>query len=274
LFLDFRAALAHRLQVEWLDRLVALKQTKPHLDLVLTHIDDRFDLSMRDKLGADAARLLPEAEKRGVTFLIEDPATVWHLGPERYAEIGRRYLPLTRKPELLAIDLNIVERYQDVYPTKQQTGMEFLQLVHRAAVAFPRVALYFENSIAGVDWPWLAGAASAPRTLRVSGETVEIEAGRETALRWPGCAQVNGQRWPAGNEERILLPAGRSVVERCEGPAGRVLLDFNGRIISVKESGSGLSIEYESKTRAIARTAKGTRLLPAGRHRVELPLDD
>ena len=94
LFLDFRAELAHRLQTEWLGRLASLREAKPHLDLVLTHIDDRFDATMREKLGADAARLLPEAERLGVTFLIEDPATIWHLGPERYPEIARRYAPL------------------------------------------------------------------------------------------------------------------------------------------------------------------------------------
>ena len=31
----------------------------PHLDLVLTHVDDRFDTGMRDAIGADAARVLP-----------------------------------------------------------------------------------------------------------------------------------------------------------------------------------------------------------------------
>ena len=53
-----------------------------------------------------------------------------------------------------------MERYQDVYPTKQQTGVELFQLVHQAAASFPRVALYFENSILSADWALLPAAAS------------------------------------------------------------------------------------------------------------------
>ena len=73
-FLDYRAELAGTLQQDWLGRLDRIRAAKPWLDLVLTHIDDRFDATMRDKLGADAARLLPVASRYGATFLIEDPA--------------------------------------------------------------------------------------------------------------------------------------------------------------------------------------------------------
>lgn len=269
-FLDFRAGLAHRLQVEWLERLAALRADRPHLDLVLTHIDDRFDTTMREKLGADAARLLPDAERLGVTFLIEDPATVWHLGPARYAEIAERYAPLTRQPGLLAIDLNIVERYQDVYPAKQQTGVELFQLVHRAAASFPRVALYFENSIAAADWPWLAAAAAAPARLETGEGWAEVESARPLSLRWAGCARVNGRHWAAGGENSVLLPAGRSRIEACDGPAARVLKDFNGLLHGVETAGGRITVEYESVTRAIAVTDTGYQLLPPGRRRVEL----
>src|SRR2546421_207982 len=55
------------------------------------------------------------------------------------------------RADKLAIDINVVDRYQDVYPTKQQTGTELFQLVHLAAGSFARVALYFENSILAPD---------------------------------------------------------------------------------------------------------------------------
>ncbi|MBM3724007.1 MAG: hypothetical protein FJW40_01085 [Acidobacteria bacterium] len=111
-FLEYRAALAGRMQEEWIGVVELARRGRPDLDLVLTHIDDRFDPNMRDLLGADATHALPLLEKYDFTFLIEDPATVWHLGPQRYPEIARRYQPLTRRPERLAIDINIVERYQ------------------------------------------------------------------------------------------------------------------------------------------------------------------
>ena len=73
----------------------AARGPKPDLDLVLTHVDDRFDAGMRDAIGADSAQRLPLLDPHNFTFLIEDPATVWNLGPQRYQEIAERYRPLT-----------------------------------------------------------------------------------------------------------------------------------------------------------------------------------
>ena len=136
-FLEFRAHLAQRQQTEWIAFVEDIRREKPQLDLTLTHIDDRFDTTMREKLGADASRVLPLLAEHDFTFLIEDPATIWNLGPQRYPQIAARYAPLTPAQDKLAIDVNIVERYQDVYPTKQQTGAELFELVHVAANAFP-----------------------------------------------------------------------------------------------------------------------------------------
>ena len=275
-FLEYRAGLARSLQVKWMGRLVEYRRAKPGLDIVLTHIDDRFDETMRDKLGADAAALIPETERLEATFLIEDPATVWHLGPSRYTEIARRYAPLARRPELLAIDLNIVERYQDVYPTRQQTGGELALLIRRAAEAFPRVALYFENSIAEPDWALVSAAAAAGVELKAHERgAVEVKAARPVYLPWAGCAEVGGLRWPVGGEDSILLPAGRSVVKPCAGEAARPVEDLNAVLLGVDKTAGGWRIRYESRSRAIVKTREdkkpaGRRFLPAGKGQFEI----
>src|SRR5207244_1948682 len=53
-FLEFRADLARRIEEEWLTVAESIRRQKPQLDLVLTHVDDRFDAGMRDAIGADA----------------------------------------------------------------------------------------------------------------------------------------------------------------------------------------------------------------------------
>ena len=258
------------MQQQWLGRLSRLRVDKPWLELVLTHIDDRFDSTMRDKLGADAARLLPVAAQHGATFLVEDPATVWNLGPERYEEMARRYARITTPESRLAVDINVVERYQDVYPTKQQTGAELFQLVHRAAQAFPRVALYFENSILPQDWPLLAAASAPLRSFAWQDGALDVDAPLGLNVEWQGCAAVNGAVWPAGRPGSVLLPAGRSKVTSCESaePTPR-LLDFNGRLIGLKVEQGRLRIDYESTARAIAilpGEPERAVLLPPGRH--------
>src|SRR5262249_22140290 len=108
LFLEFRAELARQIQQEWVGELEGLRQQKPYLDVVLTHVDDRFDSHMRDAVGADAARILPFLAGHSVTMLVEDPATVWNLGAARYKAIAEQYRTLTSREDRLAIDLNIV----------------------------------------------------------------------------------------------------------------------------------------------------------------------
>jgi hypothetical protein len=94
-FLDYRAELARRQQEHWIGQIESIRASKPDLDFVLTHVDDRFDTRMRDLIGADAARVLPILDQHDFTLLIEDPATIWNLGPQRYPQIAARYQPLT-----------------------------------------------------------------------------------------------------------------------------------------------------------------------------------
>jgi hypothetical protein len=272
-FLEYRARLAHRLQVDWLGKVRRMAEERGGLDVVLTHVDDRFDKAMRDNLGADAAALLPEAARFGAAFLVEDPATIWNLGPERYAELARRYAAITQPGVMLGADINIVERYQDVYPTKQQTGGELFQLLHWAAKSFPQVAIYFENSILGPDWR-LAGAAAAVARVSELGEGgLEVESDRPVAVAWQGCALVDGQPWPLWSHGRLLLPAGRRRVAPCNGPLPPVLEDFNGHVLKLEQVHGMWRLEYESRARAIAVMAGERRELkffPPGRHQVWL----
>jgi hypothetical protein len=249
-FLDYRAALAHRIQAQWIEELEKVRRKKPHLELVLTHVDDRFDPSMKDKIAADVAALLPMAESRDITFLIEDPATVWNLGPQRYPEIRKRYQGISHSPAGLAIDINIVERYQDVYPTKQQTGTELFQLVHLASASFPRVALYFEQSILKPDLQLLPAAASVVRRLERTGGKLIVDSPFGAGLRWDGPALVNGRPWPVTSEGVVWLPAGAVTVEpAATSPTFRVV-DYNADLRGATSISGGVELAYQSRARA------------------------
>ena len=254
LFLDFRSDLARSMQAEWINLLDGARKSKPHMDLVLTHVDDRFDTGMRDAIGADAARVLPLLDEHTVTLLIEDPATVWHLGAQRYHSIAERYRALTPHREKLAIDLNIVDRYQNVYPTKQQTGTELFQLVHNAAANFQRVALYFESSLAAPDWNLLPSAAAAAARVERPGQPVLIDSVAGVGIPWKGPALVDGQLWPVADDQTVWLPAGAHSVEAArDKPPGLHLVSLNGDLKSAHVAGPGaIEFTYQSESRAIA----------------------
>ncbi len=251
-FLDYRAGLARRQQEEWIGQIEAIRANKPDLDFVLTHVDDRFDTRMRDLIGADAARVLPLLDQHDFTFLIEDPATVWNLGPQRYPKIAEQYEPLTKQAGKLAIDINIVERYQDVYPTKQQTGTELFQLVHLAARSFPRVALYFENSILAPDLPLLSSAAANVDKVEQDSSRLIVDSPRGVGVPWHGAALVNGRLWPVRSDDTLWLPPGPVVVEPSQNDVPARILDFNGELHSAAASAGGVEFSYQSSARAIA----------------------
>ena len=251
-FLDFRAELAARQQAEWIEQAEELRKLKPHLDLTLTHVDDRFDTSMRDKLGADASRALPLLASHDFTFLIEDPATIWNLGPQRYAQIAARYKPLTTQQDKLAIDINVVERYQDVYPTKQQTGVELFQLVHQAALNFSRVALYFENSILPPDWALLGASGTAVDRSEQTGSKLTIQSRRGIGVSWQGPSLVNGKLWPVSDGSTVWLPAGAHSIEPSPDLPSLRITAFNGELKSAASTPSGIEFAYRSSARALA----------------------
>jgi len=251
-FLEYRAQLARRMQEEWIAEIERARKRRPHLDLVLTHVDDRFDTRMRDLIGADAAALLPLLDRHRFTFLIEDPATVWHLGPKRYLEIARRYEALTPHADKLAIDINIVERYQDVYPTRQQTGIELYQLLHVASQAFARVAVYAEHSILTADLGLLPSAMAAVRRVAQREDRLIVESRFGVGVPWRGPAKLNGRLWPFLDEETVWLPAGAHALEPAEEMPPMRLLDFNGELRTASVTPGGLEFAYESDSRAIA----------------------
>jgi hypothetical protein len=296
-FLDFRGELALKMQEEWLAQLEAARREKPHLDLVLTHVDDRFDSGMRDAIGADAARVLPLLDTHTFTFLIEDPATVWHLGPRRYQTIAERYRALTPHRDKLAIDVNIVDRYQNVYPTKQQTGTELFQIVHHAAANFRRVALYFESSLLPPDLKLLPSAAAAVTRIEKMGQKTVVDSVSGFGLPWKGPAMVDGQPWPAADDETIWLPAGAHSIEPAPGlkgaPLGARLLRLNADLKAARAvSATTIEFSYQTTARALAILDRAPRrleidgaeeplhlagprtiLLPRGQHVVTLTTD-
>jgi len=244
---DDRAGTALELQKRWLR---FIRATLPEAGLVVTQIDDRFDPGMRYLLGADTAALLPFADELDFTLLIEDPAPLWSLGPERYPEIAKRYEPLTDEPRRLAIDINIVERYQQTYPTRKQVGVELFRLAHLAASAFERTALYFEHSIEKTDRGLLPMAAQAARVVEEEDGAVVVESRRPVGLRKAGRlggVRVDGVAWPLiSGDGTAWLPAGRHRVEATsERPPGRVLR-LNADLRSARVEGDAATVWYRA----------------------------
>ncbi|MGE5342459.1 MAG: tetratricopeptide repeat protein [Candidatus Omnitrophota bacterium] len=252
-FLDYRIALARKLQEDWIKEIERFRTDLPQLDLVLTHVDDRFDPRMGDLIGADAAGLLKLLDTHDITFLIEDPAPLWNLGPQRYPQIAERYRPLTRHQEKLAIDINIVERGgNEVFPTFRQTGIELFQLLHLAALSFARVTIYAENTVFKSDLELLPAALSAIDHVNPNGTTLTLHSPFGVGLSWKGAARVDGKPWPVTGDGYLWLPAGEHHVSPSRKKTHLHLIDFNGELQAAESLANGMTFTYRSSSRALA----------------------
>ena len=256
-FLDFRRQLATDMQAYWMDFASQKRAKKPWLDIVLTHIDDRFDAGTRDSLGADVARSLPMAQARKIRVLVEDPAPLWNLGADRYTKLAGKYAELKTRPSDLAVDINVVDRYQDVYPTKKQTGAELVELVHAAAASFDRVALYFESSIEKQDLTLLPVAASLAK-VRPAGPgavdpgAIDVDSPQASRVLWSGPVEIDGQAWPLQDPSSVIVPAGKHRLRTGVQTMPVHVTDFNGEVRAVRTDANSLDVAYRSTTRAIA----------------------
>ena len=268
-FVDYRVGLLTTLNDRVLGVLADARRRKPHLDLVMTVVENLSNAGIREATGSDVRALLPLARKFDATLILEDPASLWAMGPGRYRELAARF------GQSAGVDINIVDRYQQAFPTKKQTGTEFLQLLHAAAENFSPVLVYFEQSVYPHDLELAAHALASDRY------PVEMYVGK-------GRPTVNGADWPVRDGERVLLPAGKHTVATAPGnPPPVSLLTLNADLIDAAYDGPrAFHFRYRSRARAAAVFSEratsilvdgkpipadtDTVLLPPGEHEVRV----
>lgn len=252
LFLDYRTDLQYRLHVRFLELLDSLRKELGRLALAVTYLEDVVDPAMRDLVGADARRILNLMPRFDFSFILEDPSSVWGLGPSRYRRMADLYREITDDFSRLAVDINVVQRYSLAYPTPHQTGVEFAQLIHTVQRNFPTVVLYFENSILPPDASLVAAAHASVDSYSRSGGSLQIGSTYGAGLSWAGPALVDGKPWPHQDDSTVWLLPGKHTIAPRESKPWLRLTDFNGNLNFVEEFDRGISFSYKNSGRAIA----------------------
>jgi hypothetical protein len=131
--------------------------------------------------------------------------------------------------------------------------------VHLASTAFPRVALYFENSILKPDLGLLAASSAAVTHYSHDAKDrrrITIESPQDVELNWAAGegALVDGKPWPMQSATVLLLPAGSHTVAPATKREGISVIDLNAKLHSAAaEPGKRLTFDYTSDSRAIVR---------------------
>ncbi len=293
-FVEYRVVLERDLNEKVLRELGAMKNASGQpLGLAVTYVDDLYDTKMREAVGADVRGMMPLLERYDFTLILEDPGTVWHLGPRRYAELAAGYSKLTSRVDRLGIDINIVERERAAYPTAKQTGLELLQLFYNAGMNFETVMVYSEQTIYDWDLDLVANAMAGAAAATMEGSDLAVTCRRPVTLRSGVDSaefHVDGKPWPCVAGGDVLLPAGNHRVAAFAArkrPLPR-LISLNGDLQGAAYDGtSAFEFRYRSQSRGAAvfnqipralfidgaeyrRAPAEWVLLPGGTHRVRV----
>jgi len=293
-FVEYRVALEKDLNERFIRLFSGFRNTfSPNLDIVVTYVDNIYDPDMREAVGADVSLMFGLLDRYDFTLVLEDPGTVWHLGPRRYAELAQTYTTMTRHMERLGIDINIIERDVQTYPTDKQTGTEFLELFLQAGRHFRTVMVYSDFTMLPYDAELVSCALSPEVKAEVDRRGIRVTTASPVVYR-SGLKQksfdVDGAPWPCSEEGDVRLPAGShsiAVAENADLSRPR-LVKLNGNLTGARYV-DDITIEfsYDTHRRAIAifdRTPKSLQvdknaqpapvapwtMLPRGTHTVRV----
>lgn len=237
--IEFRVELITRLHEELLMLCEELKQEKEHLQTVVTAIDSIADKDMREKIGVDASRIVELQYKYHFMLQIEDPYTLWNLGPDRYRVIGEEYRSIMSDRNQLSIDINVIDRGGEVYPTRKQRGVELYQLVNTAGRYADKVILYSLATLEEDEMGFVPYSRSGDIEVReVSKNEYIFEA--DKGFTWRTAIEgktfyIDGEKWPFVSEKGVMIPGGehRLKVLNTENEAMLLLETVNGEISDV-----------------------------------------
>ncbi|MFI5143042.1 MAG: hypothetical protein ACHQHM_03330, partial [Thermoanaerobaculales bacterium] len=294
----YRVDLVTKLHGEVLEVCSRCKVQRPDLDLTVTQIDTLLIPSMREQIGVDIPQLLALRARYPFDVQIEDPFTLWNLGPKRFRLLGEIYRRALGEGTPLALDINVVDREPDtdaqVLVTERQRGLELYELIHAAAEHADTVYFYAANTLDPSDMRLAPYAAAPVRLTALPDGQARYTATR--SLRWMVDsrgweAYLDDQPWPCLADDRVVLPAGTHLVclrpaPPTTAPALRVE-EISGTLLSARKDGGACSFAYRSAGRcyvAFSRAPGSLRcdgqpaalsgrsamvVLPAGTHTVE-----
>jgi len=258
-FVDYRVKLERDLNERFIQLLGGFRNASgSKLDVVVTYVDNIYDPSMREAVGADVNVMFELLDKHDFTLVLEDPGTVWHLGPRRYAELAQTYSKLTRHAGRLGIDINIVNRDAQTYPTIKQSGTEFVQLFSYAGRNFRTVLVYSEQTMLKQDAPLVPYALAADARATMEKGALRTNAAIPVLYR-SGLKNadfdLDGSPWPCINEGDVFVPAGIHLLSAhpLQGDPKPRLVKLNGDIVQARYGNHGeIEFSYNSSGPAIA----------------------
>ncbi|MGA2624592.1 MAG: DUF2334 domain-containing protein [Bacteroidota bacterium] len=266
-FEDYRVDELTHLHEEFLKMIGEVQSTKPHLETVVTAMDNLGNPELRMYFGVDINRIIELKKHYKFTLQVEDPQSEWSKDPRRYRQLAQRYQALSRRDDNVMVDLNILQFRNDSiptpFPTLIQTGIEGYELVRSAATGADRFTIYSESSVRPQDLRMMSYASSARAELHRIPDGWVVNSPFPVVLDLPkefvSVRTSKGDRL-SSEQGMFLLPSGHDTLigeRRTTGPftplsARGQLLSLTGELTQLSQSSRSIKFSYRSAVRCIA----------------------
>lgn len=294
---EYRVELITRLHEEFLQLCEGIRKEKPYLRTTVTVIDSIADEGMREEIGVDTDAIAALQDKYNFLLQVEDPFTLWNLGPDRYKVIGEAYRNIISEEHELSIDINVIDRMGEVYPTSKQRGVELYQLINNAGRYTDKVILYSLATLEEDDMELVPYSTACDISVgKIAKNEYATRADKRFIWRTDTSGKtflIDGKRWPFVSARGIIIPGGehKLEVQDTENDSDLFIESVNGEISDVIQ-GEHTSFCYSSEGRfymiinrkpsqieidghkfnpvVIEIGGKYTLCLPYGKHKVKL----
>jgi hypothetical protein len=260
-FSKFREDNILQLHSEFLEFLHQIRtDSKAEWQIIVTTVDNILCPETGKGTAINTLRIAELAKQFPFTLQIEDPQSLWHLGPDRYTKMLAAYSDVRKRMPLI-LDINVVP-YRDMNksdaPTMQPTGSELYNLVKAASSNQTRLAIYSEASIYEVDAPLIPFALANEVTEKSANNSWVVESPFTVNLMISSETHnqvlVNGDVWPAYYRGRVLIPAGKYDIKTFSNFSGLIkrfksntrLVDLSGELVSANAIARGIKFGYKS----------------------------
>jgi len=281
-FFHYRAELCTRLNREVLlyVQKIGSQIAGRRLDLTLTQVDSIIDTRMKENIAVDPDAFMRLQQELGFNLQVEDPFTLWSRGPDRYRVIEAAYRNRIASGARFTVDVNIVNRVDTQYPTRKQTGLEFLTLLSEASSHADQVCLYAANTPYDFDYAYAPYAlAGLARSKKIDDRQYQVSAPYTVLLETDTLNKeflVNGNSWPCVNKKGVILPAGNSLVtevsESRESRDWLFITDLNGEIKGCSRDGRDIILRYNDRRNVLVSLNRRPARITVNGKEISLPV--
>ncbi len=255
------------------------KEKNTSWEIIVTTLDAAMAPAEARNMAVNTEDLAALSAECPFTLQLEEPPGHNPIRPQEYVEMVKRIQNISHNQSAM-VTINLVERPNSAdLITRQITGLELYRTLQQIHTHGGRFALNSEASLYDVDNGYLPQTLASATQESLATSAWYINAATQVSMLLDAKQHpdvlVDGDLWPAYHRGRLILPAGKHVIEPIRRSSSFLkgfwaegnLLALSGELLHVERIVRGLRLRYRAQTANwVVLSEKPRRVLVDGKH--------